>query len=179
MQWCTKNNFLIASSIHINWCFKNLSKCVHRLQFQILQNYFYSCFQCVQFSNLYLNVFCYFHSTQIFVKTLIYLQALAGSGSCVIACTPPQTIRWKFQKYSASLIKLELLFFFFIYLSVRQQQAVQSFVPLSVCLFFEAASSFTITCTHAFTVSSFQSLNTNVFCHIFIPSQNFRQTLQL
>ena len=64
--------------------------------------------------NLYLNVFCYFHSTQIFVKTLIYLQALAGSGSCVIACTPPQTIRWKFQKYSASLIKLELLFFFFL-----------------------------------------------------------------
>ena len=29
----TKNNFLIASSIHINWCFKNLSKCVHRLRF--------------------------------------------------------------------------------------------------------------------------------------------------
>ena len=136
-------------------------------------------FNVSSFQNLYLNVFCYFHSTQIFVKTLIYLQALAGSGSCVIACTPPQTIRWKFQKYSASLIKLELLFFFFFfwYLSVRQQQAVQSFVPLSVCLFFEAASSFTITCTHAFTVSSFQSLNTNVFCHIFIPSQNFRQTL--
>ena len=36
---------------------------------------------------------------------------------------------------------------------------MQSFVPLSVCLFFEAASSFTITCTHAFTVSSFQSFN--------------------
>ena len=120
-------------------------------------------FNVSSFQNLYLNVFCYFHPTQIFVKTLIYLQALAGSGSCVIACTPPQTIRWKFQKYSASLIKLELLFFY-IYLSVRQQQAVQSFVPLSVCLFFEAASSFTITFTRAFTVSSFQSLNSNVVC---------------
>ena len=177
MHWCTKNNFLLASSIHINWCFKIYPNVYTDCDSRSFKITFTRAFNVSSFQNLYLNVFCYFHSTQIFVKTLIYLQALAGSGSCVIACTPPQTIRWKFQKYSASLIKLELLFFLFLYLSVRQQQAVQSFVPLSACLFFEAASSFTITYTHAFTVSSFQSLNTNVFCHIFIPSQNFRQTL--
>ena len=89
------------------------------------------------FQNLYLNVFCYFHPTQIFVKTLIYLQALAGSGSCVIACTPPQTIRWKFQKYSASLIKLELLFFFFFFFLIFVCETTASCAELCAftCLF--------------------------------------------
>ena len=137
MQWCTKNNFLIASSIHINWCFKNLSKCVHRLRFQILKITFTHAFNVSSFQNLYLNVFCYFHSTQIFVKTHIYLQALAGSGSCVIACTPPQTIRWKFQKYSAStsLIKLELLFFFFFLIFVCETTASCAELCAFKCLF--------------------------------------------
>ena len=131
MQWCTKNNFLIASYILVFQ--KPIQMCT---QIAILD-----CSQLTllmlsmsSFQSLNLNVFCYFHPTQNFRRNT-FLEALAGSGSCVISCTPPQTIRWKLQKYSASLIKLELLG-----LSMRQQQAVQSFVPRSVCLFFEAAS---------------------------------------
>ena len=66
-------------------------------------------------------------------------EVLAGSGSCVISYTPPQTIRSKFPTNNASLIKLKLFdFCFFEYLSVMHQQ---SFVPWSVCLCFEAALS--------------------------------------
>ena len=150
MQWCTKNNFLIASSIHINWCFRNLSKCVHRLRFQILQNYFYSCFQCVQFSKLVFECLLLF-SLHTNFRQNTYISSSASWQWFVCHCMHSSSNNQvEISKIQCQPDKVGItVLFYFLYLSVRQQQAVQSFVPLSACLFFEAASSFTITCTCA------------------------------